>query len=186
LPFARFPGVDTILGPEMRSTGEVMGIDHGFARAFLKSQLGAGVTLPEGGTAFISVRDTDKEMILPAARILHRLDFEIIATGGTAQYLDENGVPAKRVNKVFEGRPHIVDRLKDGQVQLVFNTTEGAQSVSDSFDIRATALRQKIPYSTTAAGALATARAIEDLKKGALDVAPLQSYNRDSAVAESS
>jgi carbamoyl-phosphate synthase large subunit len=178
LPFARFPGVDVLLGPEMRSTGEVMGLDRGFARAFLKSQLGAGVPLPDSGTAFISVRDADKEAILRAAQILHRLGFRIVATGGTAGHLLRHGVPAERVLKVSEGRPHVVDRLKDGDVRLVFNTTEGAQSVSDSFDIRATALRQKIPYYTTAAGAMAAARAIENLKEGALDVAPLQAYIR--------
>ncbi|MEO1492699.1 MAG: carbamoyl-phosphate synthase large subunit [Pseudomonadota bacterium] len=176
LPFARFPGVDTLLGPEMRSTGEVMGLDTGFARAFLKSQLGAGTPLPEGGTAFVSVRDSDKDTIVQAATILHRMGFEIVATGGTAEYLSERGVPNTRINKVYEGRPHIVDRMKDGGVTLVFNTTEGAQSVRDSFDIRATALRQKIPYYTTAAGAYAAARAIENLREGDLDVAPLQSY----------
>src|SRR5690606_29450086 len=137
-------------------------------------QIGAGVPLPGEGTAFISVRDADKEAILPAARILHRLGFEIIATGGTADYLARHGVPAERVNKVFEGRPHVVDRLKDGLVRLVFTTTEGAQSVSDRFAIRAAALRQKIPYYTSAAGSLAAARAIENVKEGALDVAPLQ------------
>jgi carbamoyl-phosphate synthase large subunit len=135
------------------------------------------VPLPDGGTAFISVRDADKEAILRAAQILHRLGFRIIATGGTADYLARRGVPAERVLKVSEGRPHVVDRLKDGDVRLVFNTTDGAQSVSDSFDIRATALRQKIPYYTTAAGAIAAARAIENLKEGALEVAPLQAYN---------
>ena len=176
LPFARFPGVDVLLGPEMRSTGEVMGLDRSFARAFLKSQLGAGVPLPDHGTALVSVRDADKEAIVRAAQILHRLGFRIVATGGTAEFLGRHGVPAERVLKVSEGRPHVVDRLKDGDVKLVFNTTEGAQSVSDSFDIRATALRQKIPYYTTAAGALAAARAIENLKEGALEVAPLQSY----------
>ncbi|MEM1152367.1 MAG: carbamoyl-phosphate synthase large subunit, partial [Pseudomonadota bacterium] len=176
LPFARFPGVDTLLGPEMRSTGEVMGLDTGFARAFLKSQLGAGTPLPEVGTAFISVRDQDKPVILQASRILHRLGFSIIATGGTQAFLTDNGVPAERVNKVYEGRPHIVDRLKDGGVTLVFNTTGGAQSVRDSFDIRATSLRQKIPYYTTASGALAAARAIEALRDGDLEVSPLQTY----------
>ncbi|MEM7190705.1 MAG: carbamoyl phosphate synthase large subunit, partial [Pseudomonadota bacterium] len=176
LPFARFPGVDTLLGPEMRSTGEVMGLDTGFARAFLKSQLGAGTPLPEIGTAFISVRDIDKSVILQASEILHRLGFSIIATGGTQAFLTENGVPAERVNKVYEGRPHIVDRMKDGGVTLVFNTTDGAQSVRDSFDIRATALRQKIPYYTTASGALAAARAIEALGDGDLQVNPLQSF----------
>jgi carbamoyl-phosphate synthase large subunit len=176
LPFARFPGVDTLLGPEMRSTGEVMGLDDGFARAFLKSQLGAGASLPEKGTAFISVKDQDKETILKAAKILSEQGFEIIATGGTQAFLTENNVPATRVNKVYEGRPNIVDRMKDGGVTLVFNTTEGAQSVKDSFDIRATALRQKIPYYTTASGAYAAAQAIEDQHEGDLNVAPLQSY----------
>ncbi|MEM0945199.1 MAG: carbamoyl phosphate synthase large subunit, partial [Pseudomonadota bacterium] len=176
MPFARFPGVDTLLGPEMRSTGEVMGLDKTFARAFLKSQLGAGTPLPTGGTVFISVRDQDKEVILEAARILHSTGFEIIATGGTAAFLSQKGVAASRVNKVYEGRPNIVDRMKDGGVTLVFNTTEGAQSVRDSFDIRATALGQKIPYYTTAAGAGAAARAIADMRDGTLDVAPLQSY----------
>jgi len=178
LPFARFPGVDTLLGPEMRSTGEVMGLDKGFARAFLKSQLGAGTALPRSGTAFVSVRDADKPAILPAAQLLESLGFSIIATGGTAAFLSENGLAARRVAKVYEGRPNIVDRMKDGDVVLVFNTTEGAQSVRDSFDIRATALAMKIPYYTTAAGANAAARAIENYRHGALEVAPLQSYAR--------
>ncbi|MCL5778172.1 carbamoyl-phosphate synthase large subunit [Limibaculum sp. FT325] len=176
LPFARFPGVDTILGPEMRSTGEVMGLDRSFARAFLKSQLGAGTPLPTGGSAFVSVRDQDKDAILPAARILDRLGFTILATAGTCAFLTERGVRAERVNKVYEGRPDIVDHLKNGGVTLVFNTTEGAQSVKDSFDIRATALTMKIPYYTTAAGAVAAARAIETLSEGELEVAPLQGY----------
>jgi carbamoyl-phosphate synthase large subunit len=178
MPFARFPGVDTILGPEMRSTGEVMGLDRGFARAFLKSQLGAGTPLPEGGTAFVSVKDADKDIIVTAARILERLGFAIIATGGTCDYLRSKGVAVERINKVYEGRPHIVDRMKDGHVSLVFNTTEGAQAVRDSFSIRATALSMKTPYYTTAAGSLAAARAIENLKEGKLEVAPLQSYAR--------
>lgn len=183
MPFARFPGVDTLLGPEMRSTGEVMGIDKGFARAFLKSQLGAGTPLPSGGTAFVSVRDADKDVIREAAAILVGLGFEIIATGGTQAYLAEQGVPATRINKVYEGRPNIVDRMKDGGVTLVFNTTEGAQSIRDSFDIRAIALRQKIPYYTTAAGALAGAMAIATMSEGALEVSPLQSYTRQMAPA---
>lgn len=179
LPFARFPGVDTLLGPEMRSTGEVMGLDRSFARAFLKSQLGAGTTLPTGGTAFISVKDADKEIILEAALILAKLGFDIVATGGTQDFLREHSVPSTRINKVYEGRPHIVDRMKDGGVTLVFNTTEGAQSVRDSFDLRATALRQKIPYYTTAAGAFAAAQAIANTVEGELDVIPLQSYATD-------
>ncbi|TVQ52885.1 MAG: carbamoyl phosphate synthase large subunit, partial [Rhodobacteraceae bacterium] len=176
LPFARFPGVDTLLGPEMRSTGEVMGLDRGFARAFLKSQLGAGVDLPSGGVAFVSVRDDDKAAILDAARRLERLGFRIVATGGTQAFLAQNGVAAARVNKVFEGRPNIVDAMKNGEIALVFNTTEGAQSVKDSAGIRATALTMRIPYYTTAAGAVAAARAIENRRDGEIEVAPLQSY----------
>ncbi|MEM9371130.1 MAG: carbamoyl-phosphate synthase large subunit, partial [Pseudomonadota bacterium] len=152
LPFARFPGVDTLLGPEMRSTGEVMGLDTTFARAFLKAQIGAGTTLPTGGTVFVSVKDQDKDKILDAARVLMSVGFEVIATGGTAEFLRSKGVPAEPINKVYEGRPHIVDRMKDGGVTLVFNTTEGAQTVRDSFEIRATALSMKIPYCTTATG----------------------------------
>jgi carbamoyl-phosphate synthase large subunit len=184
MPFARFPGVDTLLGPEMRSTGEVMGIDRSFARAFLKSQLGAGTPLPEGGTAFISVKDSDKALMVQAARILDRLGFSIVATEGTCAYLKSKGVTAERINKVYEGRPHIVDRMKDGHITLVFNTTEGAQAMRDSFDIRATALSMKTPYYTTAAGAVAAARAIENLKEGTLEVAPLQSYARKVAKVE--
>ncbi len=178
LPFARFPGVDTLLGPEMRSTGEVMGLDRSFARAFLKAQLGAGVELPEGGAAFVSVRDADKAAILDPARRLARLGFRIVATAGTQGFLAQNGVPAERVNKVFEGRPHIVDMMKNGDIALVFNTTEGVQSVKDSAGIRATALAMKTPYWTTAAGAAAVARAIENIRDGEIEVAPLQSYPR--------
>jgi carbamoyl-phosphate synthase large subunit len=176
LPFARFPGVDTLLGPEMRSTGEVMGLDRGFARAFLKSQLGAGIDLPDGGAAFVSVRDADKAMILDAARRLARLGFRIVATEGTRAFLAQNGVAADRVNKVYEGRPNIVDMMKNGDIALVFNTTEGAQSVKDSAGIRATALSMKTPYYTTAAGAAAAARAIENRREGEIEVAPVQGY----------
>jgi carbamoyl-phosphate synthase large subunit len=181
LPFARFPGVDTLLGPEMRSTGEVMGLDRGFARAFLKSQLGAGVDLPDGGTAFISVRDGDKRAMLDPAQRLARLGFRILATEGTRTFLAQNGVPAEHVNKVFEGRPHIVDRMKNGEIVLVFNTTEGAQSIKDSAGIRATALSMKTPYYTTAAGAAAAARAIENRREGEIEVAPLQDYGSRAA-----
>jgi carbamoyl-phosphate synthase large subunit len=176
LPFARFPGVDSLLGPEMRSTGEVMGIDTNFSRAFLKSQLGAGVSLPDGGRVFISVKDSDKDAILPAAKLVAKLGFEILATGGTAKFLADNGVAAEPVKKVYEGRPNIVDRMKDGDVALVFNTTEGLRSISDSRDIRSTALYGKIPYYTTAAGARAAARAIENRREGGLEVAPLQDF----------
>jgi carbamoyl-phosphate synthase large subunit len=176
LPFARFPGVDTILGPEMRSTGEVMGLDVTFDRAFLKSQIAAGTQLPDKGVAFISVRDGDKAAILAPARALIESGLSIVATGGTATYLAEHGVPVERVNKVFEGRPHIIDRMMNGDIALVFNTTEGSQSLKDSYAIRATALSMKTPYYTTAAGAAAAARAIRNLAEGALDVAPLQDY----------
>jgi carbamoyl-phosphate synthase large subunit len=175
MPFNRFPGVDTLLGPEMRSTGEVMGWDRTFARAFLKAQLGAGTALPEGGTAFISVRDADKgPLMLEAARILHDLGFSIVATGGTQTFLTANGIPATRVNKVWEGRPHNVDLLKDGGIQIVFNTTDGALSIEDSREIRALTLSSRIPYYTTAAGARAAALAMRDRLEGELEVAALQ------------
>jgi carbamoyl-phosphate synthase large subunit len=175
-PFARFPGTDPVLGPEMKSTGEVMGISGNFDIAFAKSQLGGGVELPDGGTAFVSVKDSDKDNILPAARLLADLGFKIIATGGTAAFLEEQGLPVERVNKVAQGRPHIVDKLMDGQVQLVFNTTEGWQSLKDSYSIRATALNRKVPYFTTAAASLAVARSIGALRGHALEVKSLQSY----------
>ena len=176
-PFARFSGVDTVLGPEMRSTGEVMGIDRTFPGAFAKSQLGGGTLVPTGGTVFISVRDSDKDEAVAPAKRLESLGFKIIATGGTADHLQEAGVAVTRVNKVHEGRPHIVDEMKNGGVQLVFNTTEGAQSLTDSFDIRRTALTSKIPYYTTLAGARAAAQGIESLSKGQLEVHSLQSYS---------
>ncbi|MEL6678984.1 MAG: carbamoyl-phosphate synthase large subunit, partial [Pseudomonadota bacterium] len=175
LPFARFPGVDTLLGPEMRSTGEVMGFDTTFERAFLKSQLGAGVILPEDGTVFVSVKDADKGPIMAeAVEIMAGLGFTLIATEGTATWLAELGLEAGRINKVYEGRPHIVDRMKDGAVQLVFNTTEGTQSVEDSRGIRSVALYDKIPYYTTAAGARAVARALRNAREGELGVMALQ------------
>jgi carbamoyl-phosphate synthase large subunit len=175
LPFARFPGVDTILGPEMRSTGEVMGWDRSFARAFLKAQMGAGVDLPRGGRAFISIRDRDKNaQMLEAARILADLGFQIVATRGTAAWLNANGVAAQRVNKVYEGGLTIVDRLKDGHIQIVMNTTEGAQAVEDSREIRAVALHDRIPYFTTAAAAHAAALAMRAREEGDVGVRSLQ------------
>ncbi|WP_194098038.1 carbamoyl-phosphate synthase large subunit [Marivivens aquimaris] len=175
LPFARFPGVDTILGPEMRSTGEVMGWDRSFARAFLKAQLGAGTHLPEEGNVFISIRDGDKgDEMLSAAKIVKELGFGILATRGTASWLTENGVECEIVNKVYEGGRTIVDLLKDGQVQLVFNTTEGAQAVNDSREIRSVALYDKLPYFTTAAGANAAAQAMVARKEGDINVRSLQ------------
>jgi carbamoyl-phosphate synthase large subunit len=184
-PFARFPGVDTVLGPEMRSTGEVMGLDWrrpgegplpAFARAFAKSQMAGGVTLPKTGGVFISVKDSDKPRIVEPARLLLERGFQIIATGGTHQYLSDVGLEATLVRKVLEGRPHIVDAMKNGEVQLVFNTTEGRQSLEDSFSIRRSALMMKIPYYTTATGALAAAQAIIALLDGELDVRPLQAH----------
>jgi carbamoyl-phosphate synthase large subunit len=175
-PFARFPGVDIILGPEMKSTGEVMGIDTDFDRAFAKSQLGGGTKVPVSGTAFISVKDRDKAHMTAPAQQLLALGFSLIATRSTAAYLEAQGITCGTVNKVLEGRPHIVDAMKNGEVQLVFNTTEGAQAISDSFDLRRTALLNKIPYYTTVAGILAATRGIAAVKAGELDVRPLQSY----------
>jgi carbamoyl-phosphate synthase large subunit len=175
-PFARFPGVDPVLSPEMKSTGEVMGIDADFATAFAKSQLGAGTLLPDGGVVFVSVKDTDKPVILPAVRKLVSLGFSIIATGGTQKYLADAGVPVERVAKVAEGRPHVVDRIIDGDLALVFNTTEGWQSLKDSQSIRASALGAKVPYFTTAAASVAAVEAIAALRGAKLDVRSLQSY----------
>ncbi len=175
-PFARFPGVDTILGPEMKSTGEVMGLDHDFGRAFAKAQLGAGVVLPDAGAVFVSVRDRDKDAIATLAAALHGLGFRLLATSGTATHLERAGLPVGRLNKVLEGKPDVVDAMINGEVQLVFNTTEGAQAIRDSFSLRHTALVHNIPYYTTVAGARAAVAAIAALRAGRLEVAPLQSY----------
>jgi carbamoyl-phosphate synthase large subunit len=176
-PFARFPGVDTILGPEMKSTGEVMGLDHSFERAFAKAQLGAGVVLPEAGTVFLSVRDGDKGGLPALARRLIEMGFRIMATRGTAARIREAGLAVVVVNKVLEGRPHCI---RSGDIQMVVNTSQGAQSTADSFDIRRTALTFGVPHYTTMAGARAAAHAIGALKAGTLEVAPLQSYFRGS------
>ncbi len=175
-PFNRFPGVDTVLGPEMKSTGEVMGLDTNYAMAFAKSQLGAGSKMPKEGTVFISVRDDDKPLILDFSRHLEHAGFKIVATSGTHKYLTENGIAATKVNKVLEGRPHIVDSMKNGGIQLVINTTDGAKSISDSRDIRRTALMGKIPYYTTIPGAIAAVEGILAYRGGNLQVRPLQSY----------
>ena len=175
-PFARFPGTDPVLGPEMKSTGEVMGIAGEFDIAFAKALIGAGMSLPQGGTAFVSVKDGDKDNIVPAVEKMIELGFRIIATGGTAAHLQARGLPVEVVNKVAQGRPHIVDRLLDGEVDIVFNTTEGWQSLKDSHSIRTTALNKKVPYFTTAPASLAAARAIEAVRGRALEVASLQSY----------
>lgn len=175
-PFARFPGVDPVLSPEMKSTGEVMGIADDFATAFLKSQQGGGVELPTAGTLFVSVKDSDKTMIVPPVRALLELGFEVIGTSGTAAFLRAEGLEVAHVNKVAQGRPHIVDRIKDGEVDLIFNTTEGWQSHKDSASIRASALMAKVPYFTTAASSAAAVRAIAVLRERELEVRSLQDY----------
>src|SRR3569623_746490 len=159
-PFARFPGVDTVLGPEMKSTGEVMGIDRSFPIAFAKRQLGGGTRVPHTGTVFISVRENDKERILEHAFFLTKLGFMVMATSGTQRYLADHGVPAEKINKVLEGRPHIVDAITNGEVQLVFNTTEGPQALADSRSLRRAALLHKVPYYTTLSGAVAATQGI--------------------------
>jgi carbamoyl-phosphate synthase large subunit len=178
-PFARFPGVDTVLGPEMKSTGEVMGIDTSFEIAFAKSQIGGGTNLPRAGTVFVSVRDADKPRILPSIKLLVSLGFKCIATSGTQRYLAEQGVEADKINKVLEGRPHIVDAIKNGEVQLVFNTTEGAAALADSRSLRHAALLHKVPYYTTLSGAVAAAQGIKAYLGGDLEVRALQSYFND-------
>jgi carbamoyl-phosphate synthase large subunit len=175
-PFERFPGVDTVLGPEMRSTGEVMGIDRTFELAFAKSQIGGGARLPRAGTVFVSVRDADKQRILVPVKLLAQLGFKVVATSGTQRYLSANGISATRINKQLEGRPHIVDAIKNGEIQLVFNTTEGAQALADSRALRRAALLHKVPYYTTLSGAVAAALGIKAYLGGEFEVRALQGY----------
>ena len=175
-PFDRFPGVDPVLSPEMKSTGEVMGIDRDFATAFAKSQIGARMPPPMSGKLFVSVKDTDKPVIVPAVRQAIACGFTVCATGGTADYLLAQGIEVERVNKVAQGRPHIVDKIKDGEIQLIFNTTEGWQSLKDSEEIRRSALVGKVSQYTTAAGSIAVAQAIAALQQRQLEVRPLQDY----------
>jgi carbamoyl-phosphate synthase large subunit len=176
-PFARFGDkVDTVLGPEMKSTGEVMGIDRDFNVAFAKSQLGGGTRVPKSGTVFVSVRDADKSRILESTRLLAELGFRVLATSGTQRYFVQNGVPAIKINKVAEGRPHIVDAIKNGEVQLVFNTTEGATALNDSRSLRRAALLHKVPYYTTLSGAVAAAQGIRAYLGGDFEVCALQDY----------
>lgn len=179
-PFLRFPGVDTLLGPEMKSTGEVMGIDRDFGSAFAKSQLAAGMDLPLSGTVFISVKDGDKGLIVSTAQKLARLGFQIVATAGTSAYLKDAGVDNRKVNKVREGRPHVVDLIKNGEIQLVINTAIGSQSVSESASIRQTALLYRVAYTTTVAGARATAEAIEAMMQKKLSVRTIQEYHEET------
>ena len=180
-PFARFPGVDVVLGPEMKSTGEVMGIDRDFGRAFAKSQLGAGVDLPQSGAVFVSVRDEDKAAFVDICRSLVDLGFTVLATSGTTKALNDAGVPATRINKVMEGRPHVVDEMLSGGIQLVFNTTKGSGAITDSFSLRHTALTNKIPYYTTVSGSRAATQAIAALQKNMLGVRTLQDFISDIA-----
>ena len=175
-PFARFPGVDILLGPEMRSTGEVMGLDTDYAMAYAKALIGGGMTLPKEGTIFISVKDSDKPGILEAAKTFSKLGFNLIATGGTQRYLAENGLACKRINKVLEGRPHIEDAILNQQVHLVINTTEGAKAMSDSRSLRQAALRTKTAHTTTLSAGVAISEALEALNDREMEVHPLQSY----------
>ena len=175
-PFARFPGVDVFLGPEMKSTGEVMGIDTDFGRAFAKSQLAASTILPEAGAVFVSVKDADKAAYIDICRDLVSLGFTILATGGTQDALSGAGVPATRVNKVMEGRPHAVDAMLSDQINLVFNTAQGAAAIRDSYSLRHTALTNKIPYYTTVSGSRAAVEAIASMKSGSLGVKSIQDY----------
>ena len=175
-PFARFPGVDIILGPEMKSTGEAMGLDCDFAHAFAKAQLASSNLLPTSGKVFVSVKESDKEAASHIVRELLGMGFEVVSTRGTAIYMNSHGLKVETVNKVREGRPHIVDMMKDGHIALVLNTTEGAKAIADSFSIRRTALLNKISYSTTLAGSRSVVQAIKAIKSTGLDVHPLQSY----------
>jgi carbamoyl-phosphate synthase large subunit len=175
-PFARFPGVDVILGPEMRSTGEVMGLDKSFGVAFAKAQLGASTQLPVKGTAFISMKASDRPRILESVRMLHELGFKIIATEGNKDYFVAHDIPCSKINKAHEGRPHIVDALKNGEIALVFNTTEGARALADSKSLRRAALLDKVPYYTTLAGAKAASEAIKAYISGEWKVKALQEY----------
>jgi carbamoyl-phosphate synthase large subunit len=184
-PFVKFPGVDTLLGPEMRSTGEVMGIAESFPIAFLKAQIATGSSLPDGGRVFISVRDEDKPAATELASRLSQLGFVIVATGGTARVLERAGVKSEHVNKVYEGRPHVVDRLRDGEIGVVINTTQGAQAIRDSYSLRRAALMAGLPYFTTIAAATAAVAAIEARRESPLTVRSLQEYHRDQLARRS-
>jgi carbamoyl-phosphate synthase large subunit len=176
-PFTKFPGVDTILGPEMRSTGEVMGLSDNVATAFLKAQLAAGTRLPDRGRVFLSVRDDDKQAACELALRLIDLGFQIVATGGTADALQRAGVSTERVNKVREGRPHIVDKLANREIGIVVNTTEGAVAIRDSYSLRRQTLLAGIPYFTTIAAAAAAVAALEARREAPLTVRSLQEYH---------
>jgi carbamoyl-phosphate synthase large subunit len=176
-PFVKFPGVDPLLGPEMKSTGEVMGVGRSFGEAFAKAQLGAGDQLPRGGRAFISVRDADKTRAVDIARDLERLGFTLIATKGTAAILQTHGLDCETVHKVGEGRPHIVDLIKNDRIHLIINTTEGKQAIAESFSIRREALMHKVSYTTTLAAARATCQALRELDNASVNC--LQDLHRE-------
>jgi len=178
LPFDRFPGVDTLLGPEMKSTGEVMGIDMTFGAAYAKAQLGAGTRLPEGGCVFISVNERDKHAVLPVASQFVDLGFSIMATRGTAAFLEAYQIPAALINKVSMGRPHVVDAIKNHEIQLVINTASGSATRKDGYEIRRAALQYKLPYATTVAAAMAMCRAIGSLAREDISVRTVQSYHQ--------
>jgi len=180
-PFVKFPGVDTLLGPEMKSTGEVMGIDTSFGVAYAKAQIAAGSVLPRGGTVFLGVPDDDKPAMVPVAERLVRCGFQLVATDGTAAFLRTRGLAVERINKVLQGSPHIVDAIRDGRIALVINTPKGAGAHQDSFALRRTALECQVPYFTTVAGAEAAAEGIEFLLRHGIDVLPLQEFHRRTA-----
>jgi len=179
-PFSRFPNVDILLGPEMKSTGEVMGIGPTFGIAYAKAQAASGYDLPRSGTVFVSVHDRDKPRAVEVARKFADMGFKIIATAGTSRFLEEHGVPSTMVFKLSEGRPHVVDYIKNNQVQLVINTSLGKRTFSDAYLIRRTTLLYNIPYATTIAGAKAMAEAVEQLQRGDWDVKTIQEYHEDS------
>ena len=178
LPFNRFPGVDTVLGPEMKSTGEVMGIDTSFGLAYAKSQMAAGQTLPVSGTVFLSVRNEDKQPLLEPATLFHDMGFNIVATQGTSEFLLDHGIPNRKVNKVREGRPHVVDLIINGGVDLVVNTTSNKKEISESRSIRQTTLQFRVPYTTTIAAAKASALAVKAMIDGEIGVKTIQEYHK--------
>ncbi|UCG39442.1 MAG: carbamoyl phosphate synthase large subunit, partial [bacterium] len=176
-PFLKLPGVDTILRPEMKSTGEVMGIDSGFPLSYAKAQLAAGMRIPTSGTALISIKDADKEAMMPVVEKLHSMGFGILATGGTRDFISARGVPAGFVKKVREGRPHVVDAIINGDVSLVINTVQGKEAIADSYTIRRSAVERNVAYFTTVPGARAAVLGIEALKRERWDVKPLQDFH---------
>jgi carbamoyl-phosphate synthase large subunit len=177
LPFDRFPDVDTLLGPEMKSTGEVMGIDSEFGLAFAKAQLGAGQHLPTGGTVFISVKDEDKPAVAAVVKSFQAMGFRIMATEGTSRHLRLQGIENQAINKVSMGQPHVVDAIKNREIHLVINTESGGQTKKDGYEIRRATIKFRLPYATTVAGALAVSRAVQALRGSEMSVKPIQEYH---------